>query len=80
MSESHTSESQTQGPSPLDNVVVVLDHPQNLINIAGVIRAMKNMGISRLRVVNPAEWDEYRIDGIAHRTGSSRHRAHSSDR
>lgn len=68
MSESHTSESQTQGPSPLDNVVVVLDHPQNLINIAGVIRAMKNMGISRLRVVNPAEWDAYRIDGIAHRT------------
>ncbi len=54
--------------SALDNVVVVLDHPQTLINIAGVIRAMKNMGISKLRVVNPAEWDAWRIDGIAHRT------------
>ncbi len=62
------SESASTGSNPLDNVVVVLDHPQNLINIAGVIRAMKNMGISRLRVVNPAEWDAWRIDGIAHRT------------
>jgi len=54
--------------SLLDRVVVVLDHPQNVVNIAAVIRAMKNMGISRLRLVNPAEFDPYRIEGIAHRT------------
>jgi len=52
----------------LDRVVVVLDHPQNVVNIAAVIRAMKNMGVSRLRLVNPAEFDAYRIEGIAHRT------------
>lgn len=51
-----------------DNIVVVLDEPQNLVNIAGVIRAMKNMGLRSLRVVNPAEWDAWRITGIAHRS------------
>jgi TrmH family RNA methyltransferase len=29
---------------------------------------MKNMGVSRLRLVNPEEFDAYRITGIAHRT------------
>ncbi len=52
----------------LDNVVVVLDHPQNLVNIAGAVRAMKNMGLRRLRLVNPAEYDTWRIGGIAHRS------------
>lgn len=52
----------------LDRVVVVLDHPQNVINIAGVIRAMMNMGLSRLRLVEPDEFDPYRIEGIAHRS------------
>jgi TrmH family RNA methyltransferase len=52
----------------LDNVVIVLDHPQNLVNIAGVVRAMKNMGLSRLRLVSPDEFDPWRIEGIAHRS------------
>jgi TrmH family RNA methyltransferase len=52
----------------LDNVVVVLNEPQNLVNIAGVVRAMKNMGIWRLRLVQPAEFDAWRIGGIAHRS------------
>jgi TrmH family RNA methyltransferase len=52
----------------LDRVVVVLDHPQNVVNIAAVIRAMKNMGVRRLRLVNPAEFDPHRIEGIAHRS------------
>lgn len=52
----------------LDRVVVVLDHPQNVVNIAAVIRAMKNMGLRRLRLVNPAEFDAWRIEGIAHRS------------
>jgi TrmH family RNA methyltransferase len=54
--------------SVLDNVVVVLDEPQNVVNIAGVVRAMKNMGLRRLRLVRPAEFDAWRIEGIAHRS------------
>jgi len=47
---------------------VVLDQPQNIVNIAGCIRAMMNFGLGRLRLVRPAEFDEYRITGIAHRS------------
>lgn len=54
--------------SPLSNVVLVLEEPQNVVNIAGVIRAMKNMGLTRLRLVRPAEFDAWRIEGIAHRS------------
>ena len=52
----------------LRNVVIVLDHPQNLVNIAGVVRAMKNMGLTQLRLVCPDEFDPWRIEGIAHRS------------
>jgi TrmH family RNA methyltransferase len=48
--------------------VVVLHEPQDLVNIALIVRAMKNMGLSRLRVVRPTEFDAYRIEGIAHET------------
>ncbi len=54
--------------SPLQNIVVVLNEPQDVVNIAGVIRAMKNMGLSRLRLVRPGEFDAWRIEGIAHRS------------
>jgi TrmH family RNA methyltransferase len=54
--------------SDLDNFVVVLCRPQKLVNIAGAIRAMKNMGLRRLRLVQPAEYDPYDIEGIAHRS------------
>ena len=67
----------------LDRVRIVLNEPQNLVNIAGVIRAMKNMGLSRLHVVNPAEWDAWRITGIAHRcddlVDDARHFDHLED-
>ena len=53
---------------PLSNVVLVLDHPQDVVNIGGVIRVMMNFGIPRLRLVNPDEFDAYRIEGIAHRS------------
>ncbi|MDX1494368.1 MAG: RNA methyltransferase [Longimicrobiales bacterium] len=53
----------------LSNVALVLDHPKDLVNIAGVIRVMKNFGLSDLRLVNPDEFDAYRMEGIAHRTG-----------
>lgn len=52
----------------LDDIVVVLDHPKDLVNIAGVVRAMMNMGLSRLRLVRPDEFDAHRITGIAHRS------------
>lgn len=54
--------------SLLDAVVVVLYEPQNPINIAATIRAMKNMGVTQLRLVRPVEYDAYRLEGIAHGT------------
>lgn len=54
--------------SPLSNVVLVLDHPQDVVNIAGVIRVMMNFGLSSLRLVEPEDFDAYRIEGIAHRS------------
>lgn len=52
----------------LGGIVVVLWQTQDRVNVAGTIRAMKNFGLSRLRLVQPAEWDPYRIEGIAHDT------------
>lgn len=49
-----------------DNFVVVLNETQNLVNLAGSIRAMMNMGIRRVRLVRPAEFEPKRITGIAH--------------
>ena len=39
----------------LDNIRVVLVEPQHAGNIGGVARAMKNMALSRLVLVNPAD-------------------------
>ncbi len=47
---------------------IVLHEPQDLVNIAATVRAMANMGLRRLTVVNPVEFDPWRITGIAHRT------------
>jgi TrmH family RNA methyltransferase len=52
----------------LDNVVIVLDEPKDVVNIAGVARVMMNMGLSKLRLVNPDDFDTFRIGGIAHRS------------
>lgn len=51
-----------------DRFTVVLYQPQDLVNIALVVRAMRNFGLTRLRVVEPAEFSAYRILGIAHDT------------
>jgi tRNA/rRNA methyltransferase/tRNA (cytidine32/uridine32-2'-O)-methyltransferase len=50
------------------SVVIVLHEPQDLINIAHVVRVMKNFGFRDLRLVSPAEYDPFRIEGIAHQT------------
>jgi len=54
--------------SRLDSIVVVLFEPQNPINIAATIRAMKNMGVRRLRLVRPVEYNVVSLEGIAHQT------------
>ena len=54
--------------SILDRVAVVLHEPQDPVNIAGTVRAMKNMGLGDLRLVRPAEYDPHRLEGIAHKT------------
>jgi TrmH family RNA methyltransferase len=47
---------------------VVLFEPQDQINIGAVVRAMKNMGVSDLRLVRPVRYDVTRIEQIAHDT------------
>lgn len=54
--------------SPLANVRVVLHEPLDPVNIAGTVRAMKNMGVASLVLVRPAPYDPYRLEGIAHDT------------
>jgi len=51
------------------SVVVVLYQPQDLVNIAHVVRGMKNFGLKDLRLVEPREYDAYRVEGIAHQSG-----------
>ncbi|MBP2019840.1 TrmH family RNA methyltransferase [Symbiobacterium terraclitae] len=56
------------GTHPLDAVALVLYQPQDVVNVAAIIRAMSNFGLSDLRLVEPAAFDPYRIAGIAHHT------------
>ena len=49
-------------------IVIVLHEPQDLVNIAHVVRGMKNFGLRDLRLVNPREYEAYRVEGIAHQT------------
>lgn len=46
--------------------MVVLDEPQDPVNVGMVVRTMKNMGLSRLRLVRPGDLDAHRILGVAH--------------
>src|SRR5712675_1254981 len=55
--------------SILSGVRVVLYEPQDPVNIAATIRAMKNMGCSDLYLVRSVEYDPWRLEGIAHDTG-----------
>jgi tRNA/rRNA methyltransferase/tRNA (cytidine32/uridine32-2'-O)-methyltransferase len=54
--------------SLLENVVVVLYEPLDPVNIAGTVRAMKNMGVATLRLVRPVAYEPVRLEGIAHGT------------
>lgn len=54
--------------SVLHRVVVVLNKPQDQVNIAAVVRVMKNFGFVDLRLVEPVPYDPWRIEGVAHGT------------
>jgi TrmH family RNA methyltransferase len=56
-----------KGPAP-SRVVIVLDHPQDVVNVAAVTRVVMNFGLAGLRLVRPEDFDPYRIEGIAHRS------------
>lgn len=49
-------------------ITVVLNEPQDLVNVAHVVRALKNFGFRDLRLVRPREYDAFRVEGIAHQT------------
>ena len=51
-----------------DQYTVILVEPQNPINLGTVIRAMKNMGVGHLSLVNPAEMDWEKTQISAHKT------------
>jgi len=48
--------------------ILVLVEPQDLVNIASAVRIAKNFGVDQLRLVRPAVFDAWRIEGIAHNT------------
>jgi tRNA/rRNA methyltransferase/tRNA (cytidine32/uridine32-2'-O)-methyltransferase len=54
--------------APLAALHVVLYEPQDPVNIAGTVRAMKNMGLASLRLVRPVAYEKHRLEGIAHGT------------
>ena len=64
--KSHTAHSAQRTVHAL--IIVVLHEPQDLVNIAHVVRGMKNFGVRDLRLVNPREYEAYRVEGIAHQT------------
>jgi TrmH family RNA methyltransferase len=51
---------------PLARVRIVLHEPQDPVNIAAVVRAMKNMGLTALTLIRPASYDASRIRFVAH--------------
>ncbi|HWQ11257.1 MAG TPA: RNA methyltransferase [Roseiflexaceae bacterium] len=51
-----------------ENLIVILKHPQKVSNIGGAVRAMKNMGLRRLRLVRPPPFAPADVLGIAHRS------------
>jgi TrmH family RNA methyltransferase len=48
------------------STVVVLDHPQDAVNIGAAVRAIKNMGFSRLRLVQPRDYTAADLLRVAH--------------
>jgi TrmH family RNA methyltransferase len=79
-----TADRRQQGSPPaLDSVLsavrVVLYEPQDPVNIAATIRAMKNMGCRNLYLVRSVEYDPWHLEGIAHDTGDIIERIRNCD-
>lgn len=51
----------------LAQTIIVLDRPQDAVNIGAVVRAMRNMGISQLRLVQPRPYTRAELLRYAHR-------------
>jgi tRNA/rRNA methyltransferase/tRNA (cytidine32/uridine32-2'-O)-methyltransferase len=56
----------SQEPAFGERFVIVLNRTQDVVNIATSLRAMMNMGLTRLRLVRADDFSAYRIAGIAH--------------
>lgn len=54
--------------SPRPGPIVVLVEPQDIVNIASVVRLGANFLVDGIRLVAPEVYDPYRIEGIAHNT------------
>src|SRR5258708_7301508 len=65
--------------SRLSRISVVLFEPQDPVNIAATVRAMKNMGVTSLRLVRPCAYDPVRLEGIAHDTWDIIHKIEHFD-
>src|SRR6476620_3501702 len=65
--------------SILSAVRVVLYEPQDPVNIAATIRAMKNMGCRDLYLVKSVAYDPWRLEGIAHDTNDVIERIRNCD-
>jgi len=59
----------TDGSSRVPGPLLVLVEPQDIVNIASVVRLGKNFDVDGVRLVQPHIYDPYRIEGIAHNTG-----------
>ncbi|MDR2484649.1 MAG: RNA methyltransferase [Treponema sp.] len=63
----------------LQDIVIILSHPQEEGNVGAVCRAMKNMGFSRLRIVSPGPMNEGIIRARAVHAGEIWETAQSFD-
>ena len=50
----------------LNQITVILQRPQDAVNVGAILRAMKNMGISHLRLVQPEPMAPAAILRVAH--------------
>jgi tRNA/rRNA methyltransferase/tRNA (cytidine32/uridine32-2'-O)-methyltransferase len=78
MPDDGNADSDVRG-SVLSNVRVVLHEPQDPVNIAATIRAMKNMGCADLYLVRSVPYDPWRLEGIAHDTADIIERIRNCD-
>lgn len=65
--------------SILSAVRIILYEPQDPVNIAATVRAMKNMGCRDLYLVKSVPYDPWRLEGIAHDTNDLIERIQNCD-